>query len=297
MPTLVRAEMDTKSDRPGFKSSFSRPSRPTELFNTHPTVYKSRSALSSRSRRQRNSSGSSSLPPSPQVTALANTETPSTPSRPLKYPPSTPSVPSLGTSPFTFHTPPTPPKSQRSVAFFLIHHPDIYITVPQRVPRPSRFISRPPSPTLAMSVQVHSFIHFPHAMFRPKSSTTSPSPRTCIEALKDVTLKYLLTCNQDCDGCENCASPSALSQRACRDLRTRKYYDGLSAERVSLEPVDDPSTVCFLFLSFTLVRLFPPFTISPSTSIIQMMDPLQDNGNPRPHNLGPILPLQINHNV
>lgn len=116
--TLMRAEMYTKPDRPGFKS-LTGSSSPPQPVNTQPTFYKSRSTLSSPSRRKRSPPGTFSLPPSPKVTPLANKETPSTPSKVIKYSPLTPSasVSSFGTSSFHFHTPRTPPKSKRYVPF------------------------------------------------------------------------------------------------------------------------------------------------------------------------------------
>lgn len=152
--------MDTKSDRPGFKSlpGLSSP------VNTQPTLYKSRSTYSTPSRRQRNSPAIFSLPPSPKVTPLANRETPSTPSKVLKYSPLTPSasVSSFGTGSFVFHTPRTPPKSKRFIN-------------PLPSPPSIKFPHRP-SPTLAMSIQVHPpIINSPSTMYQPSPSYPEPS--------------------------------------------------------------------------------------------------------------------------
>ncbi|KAF9650591.1 hypothetical protein BDM02DRAFT_3127578 [Thelephora ganbajun] len=113
MSALIRAEMHTKPDLPGFKS-LSGSSRPPKPADTQLFLYKSRSTFSSPSRRQRNSPSTLSLPPSPKATVPANRETPSTPYKVRKYSPLTPSasVSSFGTGSFAFPTPRTPPKSR-----------------------------------------------------------------------------------------------------------------------------------------------------------------------------------------
>lgn len=128
MPSLMRAELHRKPDRPNHRSPLPGSPRPLNPADTQLVHHKSRSTLSSPSRRQRNSPCTVSLPPSPKVTASAKKETPSTPSRAREYSPLTPSasVSSFGTGSFAFPTPRTPPKSKRSVLFLVIHICPIY---------------------------------------------------------------------------------------------------------------------------------------------------------------------------